>query len=190
MRSSDRNLVSTLSPRCSSSPAVKPSPRGGEIDASERRTAMPRCIQQHVADRIPDLARRPQDPRVVAIRQQPPTPPKHTPHRPGHPPAQTLHPPTERVLILRLDDKVRVVPQERVVHHPKLPPVAPSCQRLLKRPHKRRSPQRRSTFAHPQGHVARIPRRETPPTSVTNQRIRPSLAPRPLAPPAMTRQRP
>ena len=102
---------------------------------------MPRGVEQDVPDRIPDFARRPQDPRVVAIRQQPPTPPKHTPHRPGHPLAQTLHPPTERILILRLDDEVRVVPQERVVHHPKLPPVAPSRQRLLKRPHKRRSSQ-------------------------------------------------
>ena len=151
---------------------------------------MPRGVQQHVPDRILDLARRPQDPRVVAIRQQPPAPPKHTPHRPGHPPAQTLHPTTERVLILRLDDEVRVIAQERVVHHPKLPPVAPSRQRLLKRPHERRSPQRRSTFAYPERHVARVSRRQLRPTPVPNQGIGPRLAPGPLTPTAMTRQRP
>ncbi len=102
---------------------------------------MSRGIEQHVADRIPYLAGRLQDPQVVAIRHQPTSPPERSPHRPDHPPAQALHPTTERVLILRLDDEVRVVPQERVVHQPKLPPVAPPRQRLLELPHEGWSPQ-------------------------------------------------
>ena len=101
---------------------------------------MPGRVEQYVPDRTPDLARCLQDPHVVAIRQQPTTPPERSPHCPYHPLAQGLHPTTEGMLIFRLDDEVCVVPQERVVNQPKLPPVAPTCQRILERPDKGRGP--------------------------------------------------
>ena len=180
----------TLDSRGTSLPAGKPAPRGGAIQLRERLPPMPRRVEQHVPDRIPNLARCLQHSHVVPIRQEAPTPPKRTPHRSQHPPGERLHPPTERTPILRLNDQVRVIPQERVVHHPKLPPVAPPRQRLLKRPHKRRGPQRWDPLAYPERHMARVSRRKIRPTPVTNRRIRPSLASSPLAPPAMPRQRP
>ncbi len=132
-----------------SSPAIEPASRRGGIQLPDRSPPMPCRVEQHVPDRIPDLARRLQHPHVVAIRQQPPTPPKRTPHRPDHPPAERLHPPTERTTILRLDDEVCVIPQERVVNEAKLSTVTTPCQRLLERLHEGRSSQRRSTFPDP-----------------------------------------
>ena len=102
---------------------------------------MPRGIQQHIADRIPDLARCLQHSHVITIGKQPASPPERALHRPDHPPAERFHPPTERMPIFRLDDEVGVIPQERIVHEPKLPPVAPPRQRLLERPHEAWSPQ-------------------------------------------------
>ena len=186
----DRSLAPTRPPRSSSSPAVKPTAGRSGIQRPESCAAMPGRIEQHVPDRIPNLARCLQHPHVVTIRQQPPSPPERTPHRPQHPPGERLHPTSKGVTIPRLDDQVCVIPQERVVHYPKLPPVAPTRQRLLERPHKRRSPQRRDPLAYPERHVARISRRQIRPTAVTNRRTRPSLASRSLAQSPMPRQRP
>ena len=125
-----------------SSPAVKPTPRGRGIqrlEAERRRWWAALSSTYRIAFRTSRGVSK--HPHVVAIRQQPPMPPERPPHRPDHPPAERLHPPTERMAILRLDDEVCVIPQESVVHHPKLPPVAPPCQRLLERPHEGRSPQ-------------------------------------------------
>ncbi len=95
---------------------------------------MPSHVEQHVPDRVPNFAWGLQHPHVVAIRQQPTTPPERAPQRPDHSEAQGLHPTTERILIFRLDDQVRVIPHERVVHQPELPALAPSRESLLERP--------------------------------------------------------
>ncbi len=77
---------------------------------------MPRRVEQDVAHRVPNLAWGLQDPHVVPVCQQATPPAERAPHCPGHPPAERLHPATECMPIICLDDEVRVIPQERVVH--------------------------------------------------------------------------
>ena len=175
----------TLDSSGASLPAVKPAPRGCGIPSVERPTAMPRGVEQHVADRIPDFPRCLEGTQVVPIRQQPTAPPECPSHCPGHSPAKRLHPTTERMATLCFDDEVRVVPQERVMHQPKLPTIASPHQRPLEIPHKGWSSQRRSTLMHSQGNVARMMRREPRPAQLPNQGIRPGLASRSLASPAV-----
>ena len=91
-------------------------------------------VQQDVANRVPNLPGRLQNPHVVAIRQDPSAPGKRPLRRPDDPHRNGLHPTSERVAILRLDDQMRVVPPQRVVHEPELTPVAAPRERLLECP--------------------------------------------------------
>lgn len=114
-------------------PAVEP-PRGrGRIQDNlrhfsshfRRRRSVLARVQQHVSKRISHLPRRPQQPRMVAIGDHPPLrPPHHPVHRERQPRPNRHHPAPERMLILRFDDQVGVIPEQRVVHEPKLGAVA------------------------------------------------------------------
>ena len=138
-------------------------------------------VQQHVTNRVPNLSWRLQNPHVVAIRQDPSAPCKCPLRRPDNPQRDGLHPPSERVPILRLDNQMRMIPQERVMHQPKLTPFAAPRQRLLERPHESSVAERRNPAAHLQRHVAGVMRGEPRSTSVTDGGIRTWLTPRTLS---------
>lgn len=86
-------------------------------------------IQENVAERVMHLARRPQQPRVIAVRQHRSCVFRHAVDRTGEARTDALHPASERRLVRGLDDEMRVVPLERVVHEPKPRPLAPDRER-------------------------------------------------------------
>ena len=172
-------------------PAFEPAARRSRIDRpGSKAHSVSSPVEQHIPDRIPDLARRLQHPHVIPVRQELAAPRERPLCRPHHPHGNRLHSPSQCVAALGLDNEMGMVPQERVVHQPKLSTLAAPRKRLFEGANKAPPAQRRHTFPNPECHVTRVTRCECRPTAVANQGIRPRLASRPLTPAAMTRQRP
>ena len=83
---------------------------------------MPLRVQQHVADRIPDLRRCRQKAEVVAVCEHRPGSFGDAIHRPCDACGDRLHAASERVAVACFDDQVRVIALEGVVHEPETGP--------------------------------------------------------------------
>jgi len=71
---------------------------------------VPASIQQHVAEGIPDLFRRREQPDVIAIGEHASRAPRDTIDGAGETRADCHHPATERCAVASFDDQVRVIP--------------------------------------------------------------------------------
>ncbi len=158
-------------------PAVEPATRRSRVDRpGSNARSVPPCVEQHVPDRIPHLARRLQNPHVVPVRQDLATPRERPLCCTYHPHSDGLHSPPESVAILCLDNEMSVVPQEGVVHQPKLPALTTPRERALEGPNETRRAERRDAFANPGRHVARVARSKGRPTAVADQGVRTRLS--------------
>ena len=90
---------------------------------------------------------------MIAIGEHRPTPPRDPVHRPRESGADCLHTAPERVAIARLDDQVRVVPLQRVVHEPKSLAITPDGEGPFDLVNDSDSTQRRNVGAHAQRDV-------------------------------------
>ena len=192
MRECNRaNSVPTPESSLALSPAFEPAARRSRIDrpGSKAHSVSPR-VEQHIPDRIPDLVRRLQNPHVIPVRQELAAPRERPLCRTHHSHGNRLHSPSQCVAALGLDDEMGMVPQESVVHQPKLPALAAPRKRLFEGANETPPSQRRHTVPNPECHVARVTRCEGRPTAVTDHGVRTRLSSRPLTPAAMTRQRP
>ena len=110
-------------------PACEPATRGGCVDlraagvSCRLQPVLPQVLQ-HVAERVPYLARARQLPDVIAASHDLSVTREHAVHGERDSRADGLHPPPERDVILRFDDQVQVVSLDRVVHEPKARPGA------------------------------------------------------------------
>ncbi len=123
------------------------------------------------------FARRPQQMMMVAIGEHRSAMSRHPIDGSREPRPDRLHAASERRLIGSLDDEMRVIPLERVVHEPKPRPLAPYRERPLDLAHDRYRPERRHACPHSQRHV----RRQRPPEPLAREMshggIRPGLPP-------------
>jgi hypothetical protein len=92
-------------------------------------------IQEHVAERAVHLARRRQYPVMVPTREHTPRAARDSIHGTREPHADRLHPAPERVAILRLDDQMRMVAEQRIVHKAKIAAIAADREGTLELPH-------------------------------------------------------
>lgn len=76
-------------------------------------------VQQHVAKRVVDLARRRQKAQMVAIREDLSSTPRDAIHGAGDSARDRFHAAAERTSIACLDDEMGVIALEGVVHEPK-----------------------------------------------------------------------
>jgi hypothetical protein len=74
------------------------------------------CIEQHIGERAPHLARRAQDPQVIAAVEHRARESERALGRARHPGRDRLHPTPEGLLAGALDEQVQVVALHRVVH--------------------------------------------------------------------------
>lgn len=105
-------------------PPVEPSRRRRGVQAGrgsprDSRRQMVARVQKHVAECAVHLARRREKPQVVAIREDLSSAPSDAIHRACDASCDCLHPAAERTSIARLDDEMRVIALERIVHEPK-----------------------------------------------------------------------
>ncbi len=98
-------------------PPVEPPPRREGIQPVEG-DAVPSVVAQHVDEGVSHLARRPQDPVVVAVGEDAPlsSPPLVEPLRDSH--REPLEPAHEGASVSSLSDQVEVVRLDRVVQEP------------------------------------------------------------------------
>ncbi len=98
-------------------------PRRGRprIETARSRDVLPPVLQ-HVDQRVPDLPRRAEQPRVVAIAPHCPAPPENPVHGLRHPHSEPLAPPGEARRALRLDEEMQVIRLDAEVQHPERPP--------------------------------------------------------------------
>ena len=168
-------------------PAVEPFPRGGGIEADGSLYRGPRLpdvvarIQEHVAQRVVHLARRPQQPVVIALRQYGSTMLGHPVDRTRESRPDALHPAPQRRLVSRFDDEVRMVSLKRVLHQAKPGPLAPDGKRATDLVHDRHRPERRHPFARAQRDVRRQRPTELFPRKMPYQGLGPGFRPAPRA---------
>ncbi len=175
--------VRTLESPRAPPPALEPAARRSGIDrpGPKAHSVSPR-VEQHIPDRIPDLARRLQNPHVIPVRQELAAPRERPLCRTHHPHGNRLHSPSQCVAALGLNDEMGMVPQEGVVHQPKLPALAAPRKRLFEGANKAPPAQRRHTGPNPECHVARVTRCEYRPTAVTDHGVRTRLSSRAFSP--------
>lgn len=148
--------------RASRGPAVEPPCGRGRIrNVARRRLAalrevMPR-IQQDVGDRIPYLARRPQDAKVIATVQDRPGDREGAVDRMREARADRLHPAAESLLAGRLDEEMHVVDLDGVVDNPKVAALAALSEARPKLLNEATSAERRESGAHSHGDVGGRP---------------------------------
>ena len=163
-------------------PAIEPRPRRRGVDAAPQ-LATPRCgvssgVQQNVCNRPADLERRLQHAHVVSIRQDRAAAPEDPMHRTRQARTDRLHASAQGSRVVSLDDQVRVIALERVVHQPEVAPVAALRERTLELADELCGPERGDTRSHLQGDMTRETRSDfRSPTSVPNARSRSRLAP-------------
>ena len=149
--------------RCTTLPAVEAPRRRCRIETHARSACrrcvrlcgMPPRIQQHVPQRPVHLARRQQEPEVIALR-------KHRSlalHDPIDGTCQARadrhHAAAKRCLIARFHDQMRVIPLQRVVHDPELGSLATVGEGAFDHPHDAHVAKRRKTSSQTQRHVRR-----------------------------------
>jgi len=117
-------------------------------------------VQQDVAQRVPHLFRRRQKSEMVPIGQDRPAAPRNPIHGAREPRRDRLHAAPERVAIARLDDQMRVVPLQRVVHEPEPLAGAATRERPLDLMDDGHGAQRWNVGTHAQCHVRRQRRSE------------------------------
>ncbi len=117
-------------------------------------------VEKDVAKRVMHLTRRRQQSQMVAIGDDRPPPIRDSVHGTCQPRAEHPHPAPEGATIARLDDQVRVIPLQRVVHQPKPRPIARRSERTLDLPHDRHGAKRRNIAPHAEGHMRRQGPRE------------------------------
>ena len=148
---------------------------------------MPPRIQQHVGDRIAHLPRAGEHLVVIPVGQHLPGAP--APDRPvdreREQPRQPLHPAPERRDAVGLDDQVRVIVLDRVVHEPEVRSRARAPERPLHLANDLPLAQRRNVAPHRQRDVAGIRGRELVAAAMPQLRPRPARPPRVLALPAV-----
>jgi hypothetical protein len=109
-------------------------------------------IHQNVDDGVPDLARRPERPRMKSIVPYSPSTPKHAVDRAREPDRQTHEATRKRPLVVRLDEQMHMICLHREVHDPE-----PGARRSSERPpdfdEDALSPQVRHTARCSHGHV-------------------------------------
>jgi hypothetical protein len=103
-------------------PTVEPTGGGGGIETYGLRHGRPNGhsvaprVQENVAKRIAHLSRGWKEPHVVAIGENATAATEDTIHGTGETRADRHHAASECGAVLRLDDEVRVISLERVVH--------------------------------------------------------------------------
>ena len=157
-------------------PPVEPQPRTRPVQHHRRHptTPLPKvlaCVQQHVRHRPTHLRRRTFHRMVEAIRQHPSHAPEHPVHAPCKACSQALHAVRKTHLALRLDQEVRVVVLDRVMHHPEPVPLRALAQRLPERPHETTAAQGRHIVQHAQRDQHRAIPRHTAPVAVRHPRM-------------------
>ena len=150
---------------------------------------VPSCVQQHIGNRIPYLARRPQHVDVAAIGEHTAGAMEHPVHAARETRGDRLEPASEIPCAARLDDHVNVVALDRVMNEPKaaaLTALAPGSLHLGNEP---RGPERWNILLYFQRDVTWVARRERRSATVRVPSARPRLSPctRPRAAPSVRR---
>ena len=117
---------------------VEHGPRGRAHDPRHVLPAPPQAlrpvapsVQQHVAQRVPHLGRRPEHVEVVAVAEHRPAPLQRPVHGAREARGDRLHPSPERLRPVRLHEQMDVIVLDRVVDEPERPPVARLPERAL-----------------------------------------------------------
>ncbi len=143
-------------------------------------------VQEHVPKRTMDLARRSKKSEMVAIGDDRPRPLRNTVHGTREPGSDGSHPARQRDAIARLDDEVRVIPLQRVVHEPKPRTFARRRERPLDLAHDRHRAKRWDVPAQAKGQVRRKDLSEVLTRRMRHSGIRTGLATGPDPTPAPT----
>ena len=114
-------------------------------------------VLEDVHQSIPDLARRAEWARVVAVRPHPAAPTEHAVHRLREPDGQTLKAARKGQRTLRLHQKMDVVALDAELQNPEAPPRSPR-QALAKHGEHHGSPQGRQHRLGAESHVRGVTR--------------------------------
>lgn len=136
---------------------------------------MPACIQEHVGDRVPNLARSAKHADVIPIREHRTASPEDAVHSLREPRTDCLHSAPERFPILCFDDHMRVVALERVVNETKRVAFTPPRERVLDLAHELHCSQRGNIASNLDGDVSREQAGEAFARAVADARIPPGL---------------
>ncbi|HEX9243825.1 MAG TPA: hypothetical protein VF875_15380 [Anaeromyxobacter sp.] len=113
-------------------------------------------VPEHVPHRVPDLGRRPEDVRVVAVGEHRAGAPHHAIQAASDPDGERAHAARERPRPVRLDDEVEVVAQDREVRDPESPIAARPAYCRVDHPERPLAPQVPDMRRHPHRHVHRL----------------------------------
>ncbi len=125
---------------------------GGACDLAALREVTAR-VEQDVSQRAANLSGSTQQPVVIAAVEHGAALTGDPVDRSREACGDALHAAREGVLALRLDDQVRVIVLERVVHDAEVPPLARLGERTPELSDEGAAPQRRDPWANSQGHV-------------------------------------
>jgi hypothetical protein len=129
-------------------------------------------VREHVRERIPDLARRPQDPKVIPIAQHGTVQPKGGVHQPREASTKRLHPAPELIGTVRFDHEVRVIRLDRILDHAKVASDVQRPKRAFELPHEAALAQRRKSDSNLQRHERRVSSRKSGAAAMADARIR------------------
>lgn len=147
-------------------PPCEPSSRGRRIDSPvpiDRLAELGRVasrIEKHIGDRIPNLARSPQNVQVESIREHGPASCEHAVHDARKSRTDRFHPTRKIVATRCLDDCMNVVALNRVMHDSEVTAVACCAKRSLELRDDPPRPQRRHIATHFQCDVTGMARSE------------------------------
>jgi hypothetical protein len=135
-------------------------------------------IQEHVRERVPHFARRAEDVKVIAVREDGAAAAEDAVHGSCEARTDRFHARSEIPLTRRLDNRVQVIVLDRILDEAKAPAVARSPEAAFQLSHEFHRAQRRQPPVHLQSDMTREPRRERAAEPVRMPRARAALAAR------------
>ena len=168
----DPRARSAASPWTAATSAAPPPPADARCPRSAP-AALPVVlarVQEHVRQRPPHLRRRALQHVVEAVGQNTPPAAEHPVHAARETRRQALHAVRQTLRSRRLDQEVRMVVLNRVVHHPEPGTLRPIAQRLPEGAHEARPAQRRHVVEDAQRDQHRAARRDGAAAAVRDPR--------------------
>ncbi|HTE49673.1 MAG TPA: hypothetical protein VK698_02285 [Kofleriaceae bacterium] len=140
-------------------------------------------VEDHVSERVPDLGRRPERARVVAVAKQPAAAAERAVEPTGQSNLEADHPAGQASRAASLDDEMQVIRLHAELDHAEVRAMPTGEDRRAHDPHRVMTAQRTDSVDHPQRDVLRKARRE-PLASLVRDPGPPPRSPRAGPPPA------
>jgi hypothetical protein len=173
-------------------PSVEPATGGGRIDASRARIRspaelrdVPACVEQYVGDGAAHLGRGSQHAHVVPIYQHGTSTPEGAIHSSCQTRAKSLHTAPQRRRSVCLDDQVRVIGLQRIVHESEPASLTCSCETRLDFANEADPSQGRRSGHDPERHMTRMTSEKGTAFAMSDSSTRKPLATRARSPAAV-----